>query len=87
MLLGLAPVEDFPPLNSLFSELDQWREQTQETRTLLAGLPADERVVLVTHLVNVIALIGRLPSLGEVFVIDVSDRGSLQVLGKVLIAP
>ena len=87
LLLGLAPVEDFPPLNSLFSELGQWREQTQETRTLLAGLPADERVVLVTHLVNVIALIGHLPSPGEVFVIDVSDRGSLTVLGKILIAP
>ena len=56
-------------------------------RALLAGLPADERVVLVTHLVNVVALIGRLPSPGEVFVVDVSDRGSLTVLGKILIAP
>ena len=87
LLLGLAPVENFPPLNSLFSEFGQWREQTEETRALLAGLPADERVVLVTHLVNVVALIGRLPSPGEVFVVDVSDRGSLEVLGTFLIAP
>ena len=87
LLLGLAPVENFPPLNSLFSEFGQWREQTEETRALLAGLPAEERVVLVTHLVNVVALIGRLPSPGEVFVVDVSDRGSLEVLGKILIAP
>ena len=87
LLLGLAPVENFPPLNSLFSEFGQWREQTEETRALLAGLPADERVVLVTHLLNVVALIGRIPSPGEVFVVDVSDRGSLEVLGKILIAP
>lgn len=87
LLLGLAPVEDFPPLNSLFSELGQWREQTEETQALLASLPADERVVLVTHLFNVIALIGRIPSPGEAFVVEVSDQGNLKVLGKVLIAP
>ena len=87
LLLGLAPVEDFPPLNSLFSEFGKWREQTEETRALLASLPADERVVLVTHLFNIVALIGRLPSAGEVFVVDVSDRGSLTVLGTFLIAP
>ncbi len=87
VLLGLAPVEDFPPLNSLFSELGQWREQTEETQALLASLPADERVVLVTHLFNVIALIGRIPSPGEAFVVEVSDQGNFKVLGKVLIAP
>ena len=87
LLLGLAPVEDFPPLNSLFSEHGEWRKQTEETRALLAELPADKRVVLVTHLFNIVALIGRLPAPGEVFVVGVSDRGSLEVLGQVLIAP
>ena len=87
LLLGLAPVEEFPPLNSLFSDFGAWREQTEETRALLYGLPADERIVLVTHLFNVVALIGRLPSPGEVFVVDVADNGSLEVLGEILIHP
>ncbi len=87
LLLDLAPVEDFAPLNSLFSALSQWREQTRETRALLASLPADERMVLVTHSFNVVALIGRFPSPGEVFVVEVTDDGSLEVLGRVFVAP
>lgn len=84
-LLDLGPVEAFPPLNSFYEDRSTGDRQTRETRELLANLPEDERVVLVTHQVNISALTDEFPSSGEVFVLDVADGGEITVKGEVLI--
>ena len=74
-LLGLGPVEALPALNSFFRNRDREAEQMAELRRHLASLPAQTRVLLVTHQVNVTALTGTFPSSGEVlaFRLDGAD--------------
>jgi phosphohistidine phosphatase SixA len=86
-LLDLAPVEDFPPLNSFYADRSTAQRQTRKTRQFLADLPDDERVVLVTHQVNITALTDEFPSSGEVFVLRMTDAGEVTVKGSVLIRP
>lgn len=86
-LLGLGPVEDLPLLNSFFKDRSARGQQTRELRDFLVRLPEDERVVLVTHQVNITALTGRSVASGEVFVLDVAPDGSVDVLDEILIRP
>jgi phosphohistidine phosphatase SixA len=86
-LLDLAPVEDFPPLNSFYADRSTAQRQTRKTRQFLADMPDDERVVLVTHQVNITALTDQFPSSGEVFVLRMTDAGEVTVKGSVLIRP
>jgi phosphohistidine phosphatase SixA len=58
-LLDLGPVEEFPALNSFFADRSTRNAQTRETRSFLASLPDDARIMLVTHQVNITALTGR----------------------------
>jgi len=43
--------------------------------------------MLVTHQVNITALTGRAVSSGELFVIDITPDGTVEVLGEILIQP
>ena len=86
-LLDLGPVKAFPPLNSFFRDRSTADAQTRRTRDFLASLPDDERVVLVTHQVNITALTDRFPSSGEVLVIDPGDDGTIETLGSIQIRP
>ena len=84
-LLDLAPVEDFPALNSFFEDRSTRDPQTREVRDFLSQAPDGERLVLVTHQVNITALTDVFPSSGEVIVIEVADNGSVDVRGSFLI--
>lgn len=86
-LLEVAEVEDFPPLNSFFRRRAQAQEQTDAVRDYLSAMPDDQRLVLVTHQVNITALTGRFPASGEIFVIDVAPDGRVDFLGEILIRP
>lgn len=86
-LLDLAPVEEMPALNSFFSDRSTRAAQTDEVRSFLAGLSKDERVMLVTHQVNITALTGRGVASGEVFVLQVAPDGTVDVADEVLIRP
>lgn len=86
-LLDLGPVQDFPALNSFFRDRSTATAQTEETRNHLAASPDDQRPLLVTHQVNITALVNVFPQSGEVIVIDVSDEGEVEVLGSILIEP
>lgn len=86
-LLGLGAVEDLPALNSFFGDYSRRDRQTAAARAFLASLPKDERVVLVTHQVNITALTGAYPASGELFVLQVGDNGDVAVTGRILIAP
>lgn len=84
-LLDLGPVQEWPSLNSFFSDFSTRDSQTRESLNLIAGL-AGARVMLVTHQVNISALTGRGTRSGEVLIVR---RGTdrLDVLGAVLISP
>ena len=84
-LLDLAPVEAFPALNSFFEDRSTRDQQTAAVRDFLADAPEGEKLVLVTHQVNITALTDVFPSSGEVVVIEVGDDGAVDVRGTVLI--
>ena len=84
-LLDLAPVEDFPALNSFFEDRSTRDQQTAAVRDFLADAPDGEKLVLVTHQVNITALTDVFPSSGEVIVIEVGDDGTVNVRGSFLI--
>jgi len=86
-LLGLGPVEELASLNSFFRRYGRREPQTAATRAFLAGLPADRRLVLVTHQVNISALTGGYPASGEVFVVQVDADGAVEITGRIPIEP
>ena len=85
-LLGLGTVTDEPALNSFFADRSTADAQTATIRDLLTALPPSETAMLVTHQVNITALIGVFPRSGEVFVLKVGDGGEIEVLGSFLTA-
>lgn len=80
-LMGLGPVTPFPPANSFFSNRENADRQTAEVLAHLAGMPPDQRVLIVTHQVNITALTGIVPRSGEIVVARRSASG-LKVLGR-----
>ncbi|NIA69624.1 histidine phosphatase family protein [Pelagibius litoralis] len=85
-LLGLGTVTEEPALSSFFADRSTAAAQTAVTRDLLAAMPEDQTAILVTHQVNITALIGVFPRSGEVFVLKVGDGGEIEVLGSFLAA-
>ena len=86
-LLGLGPVEELPALNSFFRDRSRAGAQTAELRKFLLGLPRGEKVVLVTHYVNIQALTGRGTASGEVLLLEIGRDGTLSVVDGILIDP
>jgi phosphohistidine phosphatase SixA len=82
-LMDVAPVEDFPPLNSFFEDRSTGDQQTRRTREFLVENANTEKLVLVTHAVNISALTGTSASEGEIIVVDVRDDGSVTVEGEI----
>lgn len=86
-LLGFGAVEPLPSLNSFFRDYSRRDAQTAETKAFLGALPAGQRVVLVTHQVNITALTGAYPASGEVFVLQANKDGDVELAGRILITP
>jgi phosphohistidine phosphatase SixA len=82
-LLDLGPVTPFPPANSFFSDRSIADRQTAELLEYLNSLPEDERVLVVTHQVNITALTGIAPRSGEIVITRRTGDG-LEVLGRLL---
>lgn len=82
-LLGLGEVEPLTALNSFFADRSTRSAQTEATRAFLASLPPETTPLLVTHQVNVSALTGRFTRSGEIIVIELSDDGTVDVVGKI----
>ena len=85
-LLNIGPVEPLPALNSFFSDRES---EPAQTAALTARIKQDKPLrsaanplVLVTHQVNITALTGVYPRSGEIIVVRFSDRGDVQVLGR-----
>ena len=67
----------WPALNSTFSDRALQPEQSQLLRQAMAQIPARQFEVWVTHQVNISALTGQGPAMGEAFVLD--HRGKVLV--------
>jgi phosphohistidine phosphatase SixA len=85
-LLGIGPVEPLPALNSFFGNRES---EPAQTAALTARIKQDKPVrtagnplVLVTHQVNITALTGVYPRSGEIIVARFSDKGDIDVLGR-----
>ncbi|MEM9138662.1 MAG: histidine phosphatase family protein [Pseudomonadota bacterium] len=85
-LLALgAPVEDLV-LNSFFDDRSTAGSQTQALAAYLKALPPGEKVMLVTHQVNITALTRRGVSSGEIYLIRMGAEQA-EVLGSLIIDP
>lgn len=82
-LMSLAEVEPYPALNSFFQDRSTRDAQTAEVRDFLAGLPAGEKVILVTHQVNITALTGIYPRSGELVIVEIASDGEIAVRGSI----
>ncbi|MCU0905105.1 MAG: histidine phosphatase family protein [Tabrizicola sp.] len=80
-LLDLGPVTPFPPANSFFADRSTADSQTADVLAYLAALPGEERVLIVTHQVNITALTGVMPRSGEIVITRRSGDG-LMVLDR-----
>lgn len=81
-LLGLGEVSAFPALNSFFRNSQNRAPQTTETRDYLATKEIKRPLVLVTHQVNISALIGMYTSSGETLVVKPGVDGAMTLLGS-----
>ncbi len=86
-LLDLGKPADFPGLNSFFQDRSTAEAQTEQVRGLLKALPPGEKLMLVTHQVNITALTGRGVSSGEIFLIKLDAEGKVNVVGEFLLPP
>ncbi|AXO15007.1 histidine phosphatase family protein [Thalassospira indica] len=84
-LLDLGPVTEEPALNSFFRNRSTEAAQTAEIKAKLASLPGDEKLLLVTHQVNITALTDIFPRSGELILFRMSDDGTeLDVLSRLM---
>jgi len=76
----------WPAIHSFFQEGDGSR-QTQAVLQAVAGLGAPRNLALVTHQVNISALTGAFPAMGEIFVTrpDPSSAQRLPVLARLVV--
>ncbi len=75
-------VEDFPALNSFFNERNTEPAQTRNVHERAKRLPAKESWLMVTHQVNITALTGVSPAMGEGVVVRVRDW---KVIGSLIL--
>lgn len=86
-LLNLGTPVEAPMLNSFYEDRSTAAEQTRALGDHLSALPEDQRVMYVTHQVNITALTGQSVSSGEVFLIRADKEGRAEVLGSFLLSP
>lgn len=83
-LLNLGQIQELPVLNSFFSSRDRTQSQTQALKKWLAGQRMSQVLILVTHQVNITALIGVFPAPGEVIVVRREKNGDLTTVGTMM---
>jgi phosphohistidine phosphatase SixA len=75
---GVEPLE---ALDSFFADGTSGPAQTSALRDYLSILPGTHRAVLVTHMVNITALTGEAPAMGEALVVKTGGSRAGAVLG------
>ena len=81
LALPRLEVEPLEALDSFFADGTTGGAQTAALREYLNALPATRLAVLVTHMVNITALTGEAPAMGEALVVRTGASGTGEVLG------
>ena len=84
-LLGLGLVNELPLLNSFYLDFERRQPQSQKLRDWLADQDLNKPLVLVTHQVNINALINVYTSSGEMVIVRRNDSGEISVVGNIQI--
>lgn len=74
--------EDWPALNSFFDDRSTEARQSAEVRKRIAAIKRGETLLLVTHQVNITALTGVVPAMGEAVVVRAGKGGVVEVVGR-----
>jgi len=85
-LLGLGAVEELPFLNSLVTFRREGSAMIRDTRAWILEQDLSTPAILVTHQINIGALVRRYPEEGEIVVLRPNGSGGLRVIG-VIAAP
>jgi len=83
-LLSLGDVEELPFLNSLVSYPSERAEMTRSLRSWISEQDLSGPTILVTHAINIGALIGRPVAEGEIIVVERMSAGELSLVGSIL---
>lgn len=84
-LLDLGAVTEEPALNSFFRDRSTVAAQSQTIKQQLANLSGSEKVLLVTHQVNITALTGIFPRSGEIILFRMANDGTeLNVITRLM---
>lgn len=86
-LLNVAPVTEEPALNSFFGDRTDEPARTARLRQILAEAGADEKLLLVTHQVNMTALTGVNPASGEAIVFTIGADREPQIVTRIRTDP
>lgn len=81
-LLGLGPGQELPALNSFFNDDSTQEQQTRELKNFLIQLGPRDKVLLVTHQVNITALTGLYPQPGEIVFFTIQPTGKVTVVDR-----
>lgn len=74
--LAFGRFDVLPALNSTFESRNDQAAQTELLKTRLAGIRSGQFEAWVTHQVNITAMTGEVPAMGEAFVVKPSTGGS-----------
>jgi len=86
-MMDVGPVTEVRALNSHFAGRGEPTSQSAKIREMLGALPKGTRVLLVTHQVNISALIGEFTASGEIIATTRQPDGSLTPTEKYRVAP
>lgn len=82
-LLGLGTVQRLPVLNSFFAHPTKRESQTAALTTWLATQSLQPPLIIVTHQVNIAALVGQGAQSGELLIVDMETGGKFQVVATI----
>lgn len=85
VLMDLGAVEEVTALNSFFEDRSTREAQTAAVKDLLLALPPEETVMLVSHQVNISALVGGATTSGEIVLFTIAEDGAVTERGSFLI--
>lgn len=74
-------VEHWQPLDSFFAGQGSSEQQTRDALAALQHVPAEQTWLWVTHQVNITALTGEVPPMGEAVVVRAREDG-LEIIGR-----
>ena len=80
--LAFGRAEPWLALDSFFDDRSREPEQTRTVRALIAEPLAVGNLVLVTHQVNITALTGIVPAMGEIVVISPQPGETVKIAGR-----